>query len=61
MTTQADILGRPPVMKARPEPADRPDPNWKGEHLIRNAKVHRLGNKFTVENAMRKAMRAKRK
>lgn len=54
MTTEADILGRPPVMKPPVEPEPEVQEDWMGERLIRCQRVKRIGNKFTVENAKRK-------
>lgn len=60
MTNQADILGRPPKMKPRPKADDEPVQDWTGEHLIRNRRVKRIGNKFSVQNAQRKAYKRRK-
>lgn len=57
MTTEADILGRPPVMKPLQRPEERAEPDWRGEHLISRRPVQRLGAKFTLANAVRAARR----
>lgn len=60
MTNHADILGRPPKMKPRPEIEPEPQQDWTGEHLIRSRRAKRMGNKFTVQNARRKAYKRRK-
>ncbi|MDG3089188.1 hypothetical protein P7F88_25330 [Vibrio hannami] len=60
MTTEADILGRPPVMRPLPAPDVDTSDDWKGESLIRNGKTaqfHRRGN--AIAQRVAAARRAK--